>query len=198
MLLSQLQDCSIAVKVLWCFFLLPLTLALPLHPFNPWINSEQSESSSGVLNTGNISYLFCTLVLFDNITDIGVCKPACRWVSTLHSAQASSSSERIRRYPLDTVWPLLISKSPGEKILEILVSLFFLISMQPTKEFKTHTHKKKKKIKHLQNLIPKKSVCKQINKPSRVEGACISKQCNRHLLPFELFSVSSQHAQYDN
>lgn len=44
-------------------------------------------------------------------------------------------------------------------------------------------------IKHLQNLVPKETICKQINKPSRVEGACISKQCNRHLVLWAMFSV---------
>lgn len=44
-------------------------------------------------------------------------------------------------------------------------------------------------IKRLQNLIPKETICKQINKPSKVEGACISKQYYRHLLLWALFSV---------
>lgn len=148
------------------------------------------------MNTG----FFCTLVLFESITDMGACKPAYRWVSTLHSAQVSSSSERIRRYPLDTlafarkqiIWGKDFRNIGFLFLYWIPFSSSFLCSLPKNL---IHTQKK---IKHLQNLIPKKTICKQINKPSRVEGACISKQGNRHLVPFELFPVFSEHAQFDN
>lgn len=94
------------LKEPWCS-----KVILPLHPLQPLTEFRAVWRLLYVINTGSISCLPYALVLLEGITNLGICKPGYSCVCTLHSAQVSSSSERIRRYPVDTVWLLLIKQA---------------------------------------------------------------------------------------